>query len=80
MLRATAEVVRPGGLLCFSTCSLEPEENEVQIEGFLADDHRFRRDPGPAPAELLTAAGDFQTLPQRHRVDGAYAARLRRSG
>ena len=80
MLRGSAEVVRPGGLLCFSTCSLEPEENEVQIEAFLAGDPRFHRDPGPAPAELLTAAGDFQSLPQRHSVDGAYAARLRRTG
>ncbi len=80
MLRAAATAVRPGGALCFSTCSLEPEENEVQIEAFLREDPRFRRDPGPAPAELLTPSGDFMTLPQRHGVDGAYAARLRRVG
>jgi len=30
------------------------------------------------PAELLTPAGDFQSLPQRHGIDGAYAARLAR--
>ena len=30
--------------------------------------------------ELLTAAGDFQSLPQRHGIDGAYAARLIRRG
>ncbi|MGH7559759.1 MAG: transcription antitermination factor NusB [Gemmatimonadales bacterium] len=78
-LRAQAEIVRPGGWLLFSTCSLEPEENETQVDAFLAADTRFRREPGAsAPADLLTAAGDLMILPQRHGMDGAYAARLRR--
>ena len=76
-----AEAVQPGGLLFFSTCSLEPEENEVQIEAFLASDPRFHREPSStAPPELLTPAGDLRLLPQRHGTDGAYAARLRRVG
>jgi 16S rRNA (cytosine967-C5)-methyltransferase len=81
LLRAQAEVVRKGGLLVFATCSLEPEENELQIEAFLAADRRFRREPpeGEAlPAELLTPEGDLFLLPHRHGTDGAYAARLRR--
>lgn len=79
LLRAVAGVVRPGGWLVYATCSLEPEENEMQVERFLAEDGRFVRDPHPAlPAELLSAAGDLQVLPHRHHVDGAYAARLRR--
>ena len=81
LLRAQAEIVREGGLLVFSTCSLEPEENELQVEAFLAGDRRFRREPPPPealPAELLTSAGDLFLLPHRHGTDGAYAARLRR--
>ena len=79
MLRAQANLVRPGGWLVFSTCSLEPEENELQVEAFLAEDRRFRREPLEAlPAELLTGAGDLFLLPHRHATDGAYAARLRR--
>jgi 16S rRNA (cytosine967-C5)-methyltransferase len=79
LLRALAETVRPGGLLFFATCSLEPEENEVPVEGFLASDRRFRREPSSTvPPELLTGAGDLMLLPQRHGTDGAYAARLRR--
>jgi 16S rRNA (cytosine967-C5)-methyltransferase len=79
LLRALAEVVRPGGLLFFATCSLEPEENEVQIDSFLAADRRFRRESSSHPsAELLTPAGDLFLLPHRHGTDGAYAARLRR--
>ena len=79
LLRALAGRVRPGGLLCFSTCSLEPEENQMQIEEFLRDDPRFRREPSRGmPDDLLSPAGDLTVLPQRHQMDGAYAARLRR--
>ena len=79
LLAALADVVRPGGLLFFATCSIEPEENEVQIEAFLDGDRRFRREPSvAAPGELLSPAGDLILLPQRHGTDGAYAARLRR--
>lgn len=79
LLDALAEVVAPGGLLFFATCSLESEENEVQIDAFLARDRRFRREPSASvPAELLTGAGDLWIVPQRHGMDGAYAARLRR--
>jgi len=78
-LGAVAEIVAPGGLLLFATCSLEPEENEWQIDRFLAEDGRFRRDPGKAvPAELLSPAGDLVLLPERHGTDGAFAARLRK--
>jgi 16S rRNA (cytosine967-C5)-methyltransferase len=80
LLRTLAEAVRPGGLLFFATCSLEPEENEVQIEAFLANDSRFVREPSHAvPGELLTPVGDLVLLPHRHGTDGAYAARLRRA-
>jgi 16S rRNA (cytosine967-C5)-methyltransferase len=70
LLRALAETVQPGGLLFFSTCSLEPEENEVQIEAFLASDARFRREPSSTlAAGLLTAAGrsDAASPAPRHR-------------
>lgn len=74
-----AEVVAPGGLLLFATCSLEPEENESQVARFLREDSRFRREPSNnVPAELLNPDGDLVVLPQRHGTDGAYAARLRR--
>jgi len=79
LLEAVAPVVRPGGWLVYATCSLEPEENEEQVTTFLRAHPEFRRDPGQTvPEELLTAAGDLQLLPQRHGVDGAFAARMRR--
>ena len=78
LLEAAADLVRPGGVLVYATCSLEAEENDDVVTSFLARHSDFTRAPAPGavPAELLTPAGDFQTLPQRHAVDGAYAARL----
>ncbi|MFN0178672.1 MAG: 16S rRNA (cytosine(967)-C(5))-methyltransferase RsmB [Gemmatimonadales bacterium] len=80
-LRSAAEIVRPGGLLLFATCSLEPEENQAQITTFLERDGRFTREPGATmPPELLTADGDLEILPHRDAIDGAFASRLRKAG
>jgi 16S rRNA (cytosine967-C5)-methyltransferase len=79
LLEAVAPNVEPGGLLVYSTCSLEAEENQEQVEGFLARHPEFAREPGRAvSAALLSEQGDLLVAPQRHGIDGAYAARLRR--
>jgi 16S rRNA (cytosine967-C5)-methyltransferase len=77
LLDAAAGRIAPGGVLCYATCSIEPEEDEMQVTAFL-DRHRdFRRQAPPAfPADLLSADGDMLTLPQRDGLDGAFAARL----
>jgi 16S rRNA (cytosine967-C5)-methyltransferase len=81
LLDRAADVVAPGGLLLYSTCSLEPEENERQVERLLAERPEFVREPSELfPPALLSPEGDLMILPQRDQMDGAYAARLRRRG
>jgi 16S rRNA (cytosine967-C5)-methyltransferase len=68
ILDGAAGIVRPGGILIYSTCSLEVEENLGRVEAFL------RRHP-----EFQDEA-TMEVLPQRSGTDGAFAARLRRDG
>jgi 16S rRNA (cytosine967-C5)-methyltransferase len=79
LLRAAAAIVRPGGLLVYSTCSIEREENEAQVEALLAesDEWVLEPPPGTVPADTIER-GYLKVLPQKHGFDGAFAARLRK--
>jgi 16S rRNA (cytosine967-C5)-methyltransferase len=80
ILRAGAAVVKQGGLLIYSTCSLEPEENDAQVDSFLADhpDFVLEAPPEGSVSPELLDKGRLRVLPQRHGTDGAFAARMRR--
>lgn len=91
LLERAASLTRPGGLLVYCTCSLEPEEGEQQIAALLAREPGLVREPVRAEevaglGELITPVGDLRTLPSHlpHAeprlagLDGFYAARLRR--
>lgn len=92
LLDRAADLVKPGGRLVYSTCSLEPEEGERQIERLLAERPDYRIDPvtpgeDGIAAEWLTPAGFVRTLPfhlpdadsRQSGLDGFFAARLRRA-
>jgi 16S rRNA (cytosine967-C5)-methyltransferase len=81
LLDAAARHVRPGGLLVYATCTLEPEENAERVAAFLARHPSFGREDvaGLVPETMRTPEGDYAALPHVHGTDGAYAARLRRT-
>ncbi|MEM1055827.1 MAG: 16S rRNA (cytosine(967)-C(5))-methyltransferase RsmB [Bacteroidota bacterium] len=80
LLQAAASHVAPGGLLVYSTCSLEPEENTQQVDAFLESHSQFQREPvgDLVPESMRTERGEYQALPHLHGTDGAFASRLRR--
>ena len=82
LLDACAELLEPGGLLVYSTCSVEAEENEHQVNRFLERRTEFERERGPVetvPPEMMTEDGDLFVRPWLRGTDGAYAARLRKA-
>ncbi len=81
LLDAAAALVRPGGLLVYSTCTIEPEENVERIDAFLdrRPDFALERADGLVPEAFVTEEGYFAALPHVHGTDGAFAARLRRT-
>jgi 16S rRNA (cytosine967-C5)-methyltransferase len=83
LLESTAGRVKPGGRLVYCVCSLEPEEGEQQVEGFLKRHPEFRllaiaAGEGGAPAQSLTPEGCLRLLPFHIEGggDGFFAARF----
>jgi 16S rRNA (cytosine967-C5)-methyltransferase len=92
LLQKAVTLLKPGGMLVYCTCSLEPEEGEQAVAGLLAAESSVRRVPIEAAevaglAEIINPDGDLRTLPchlphddpRLGGLDGFYAARLVKS-
>nr|MDP9196855.1 rRNA cytosine-C5-methylase [Pseudomonadota bacterium] len=78
ILDSASRLVKPGGRLVYATCSLLREENEQQIEQFLAQHPDFAAVPVAVPG--LEGQGPYLRLtPARHHTDGFFAAALERA-
>lgn len=71
-------LVKPGGTLLYATCSLLREENEMQVERFLASHAGWRAQPLDAPEGMTTSEGFFRCYPHRHGTDAFFGALLMR--
>lgn len=78
ILENAARLVRPGGVLVYSTCTIEPEENHEIIRNFLETHPEFTVDHAGQylPPRVVDEEGFLATYPHKHRMDGAFGARL----
>jgi len=78
LLSKAASLVKVGGIIVYSTCSIEPEENFDIVKKFLDENPNFKLESakGKFPDELIDENGCIQTLPHIHKTDGAFAAKL----
>jgi 16S rRNA (cytosine967-C5)-methyltransferase len=79
ILDAGARIVADEGHLVYSTCTLEPEENEAQVERFLQRHPEFNLEgTGSLGHPYVDSRGRLYVLPHRDGFDGAFGARFRR--
>ena len=69
--------MRPGGRIVYSTCSIEPEENDERVAVFLNRHPSFSAEPVEGLPDGFADGGVYRSLPHRHGLDGAFAAVLR---
>jgi 16S rRNA (cytosine967-C5)-methyltransferase len=82
ILNSVSTLVRPGGFLLYSTCSVEPEENENVVCAFLAGNPEFaliRPEHPPGVEALLDERGFLRTYPGTRLWDGFFAALMERA-
>ena len=82
MLSNAANYLKPGGVIVYSTCTIEPEENSEVVKDFLASHPDFMVDDASRyiSRDLVNADGFVETFPHKHNIDGSFAARLVKKG
>ncbi len=80
LLRHATKLVKPGGFIVYSTCTIEPEENFEIVKEFLRENPDFTLVNGKdfVDDNLVAENGCVQTYPHIHGVDGSFAAKLKR--
>ena len=77
-----ARYLKPGGVLVYSTCTLNKVENEDIVEDFLDHHKEFVLDDAaghlPGEASSLVRSSYYMALPHRHNTEGFFAARMRK--
>jgi len=87
ILKSASSYLKPNGILVYSTCSTEPEENEQVVMRFLSEHPNFEIEnvapflpifDGRRSENLVSEMGCMRTYPHLHDMDGFFVARMRR--
>jgi len=80
MIDRASRLVKPGGVLVYSTCTIIREENDQIVEEFLARNNEFQIDSGEQffEKELVCTRGFVKSYPNIGNLGGAFCARLKR--
>ena len=78
LLQKAVTLVKQGGVIVYSTCSIEEEENFWVVKKFLENnpDFQLKSGKGILSDEVLDQNGCVQTFPHKHQMDGVFAAKL----
>ena len=81
LLNKGASLLKVGGIIVYSTCTIEPEENDEIVVQFLSKNPNFSAADisNIVPGEILNENGFIQILPHIHGLDGSFAAKLIRN-
>lgn len=74
ILKNASKLIKRGGRIVYSTCSLEKEENEVVCESFLQENEGFKLIKPNLSEDFLTTEDFARTFPQKHKMDGFFIA------
>ncbi|MCM2273122.1 MAG: 16S rRNA (cytosine(967)-C(5))-methyltransferase RsmB, partial [candidate division Zixibacteria bacterium] len=79
MIDRAAKLVKPGGILVYSTCTIIRKENDQVIEEFLLRNKKFEIESAAQflPTDLVNDRGYCKTYPSIAGLDGAFCARLK---
>lgn len=83
LLKSVSPLVKKGGMLVYSTCTVDKAENEAQVKTFLEENPQFEKDftlkeRMPEAIQPLITGFDLQIMPQDFGSDGFYFAALRK--
>ena len=78
LLSEAVNILKPGGVIVYSTCTTTTEENEEVVDWFLNQYQQFQIEPGQrwVPGELVHENGWIKTWPDLHDMDGSFSVRF----
>jgi 16S rRNA (cytosine967-C5)-methyltransferase len=81
ILENAVKLLKPNGVIVYSTCTIEAAENQEIVQAFIAKHPEFKLEPADefVDRSVVSKEGYIETFPHRNDMDGSFAARLRKT-